>query len=301
MRGRRRTAALSVDRGDVGRVEWGRRKLLALLSGAAISGMAVLIGLTLAVYYTFQPAEAGRGETVAATPPGTHDGLDARDRLALRPMDSVAAEAARPGPLTSERFGTLRLPGARGLGAAGVATGYPQTPEGALAQLVAIDQAALQSGTVPGAQAVISGWAAPGGPSPASWSGVRAVGELLAAAGLPGSGSPTLMVSAAPELGLVKGTVGPDYAVVCVDFVVTATVTVTARVAVADCQRMVWSQDPREQAGQPSRQVRGQEPGEGVGEGRWLIGPGLEPAQPPSVWPGTQAALDAGYRELIHD
>jgi hypothetical protein len=31
---------------------------------------------------------------------------------------------------------------------------------------------------------------------------------------------------------------------------------------------------------------------------RWLIGPGREPAEAPSVWPGTNAAIDAGYREL---
>ena len=86
-----------------------------------------------------------------------------------------------------------------------------------------------------------------------------------------------LTVAATPEMGLVKGAVGSGYVVVCVDFVVTATVTSTARVAAADCQRMVWS------------------------GGRWLIGPGPEPAQPPSVWPGTEAAHDAGYLELTHE
>jgi len=48
----------------------------------------------------------------------------------------------------------------------------------------------------------------------------------------------------------------------------------TARVALADCQRMVWQGN------------------------RWVIGPGREPAPPPSIWPGTDVAIDAGYKEL---
>ena len=31
---------------------------------------------------------------------------------------------------------------------------------------------------------------------------------------------------------------------------------------------------------------------------RWVIAPGPEPAPTPSLWPGTQAALDAGYQWL---
>ena len=185
--------------------------------------------------------------------------------------------ASRPGPLSTRPFDVLVVPSPQRAGAAGVATGFPQTPAGALAQLVAIDQAALQSGSVAGAQEVVKAWAVPGGPSPATWSGVRAVADLLQAAGLPAEGSPTLVVSASPEMGLVKGTVGPAYVVACVDFVVTATLSQTARVAAADCQRMEW---------------RG---------GRWMIGAGPEPAQAPSVWPGTDAAHEVGYRELRYE
>ena len=98
--------------------------------------------------------------------------------------------------------------------------------------------------------------------------------DLLAAAGVSGVGSPQLSVVVRPVMGLVKGTVGPDFAVVCVDLEFTVTVAQTARAAVADCQRMTW-----------------------VGD-RWLIGAGPEPAPAPSVWPGTEAAITAGFREL---
>ena len=52
----------------------------------------------------------------------------------------------------------------------------------------------------------------------------------------------------------------------------------TAQVAAADCQRMVWQDDAT--------------------GGRWVIGPGEEPAEAPSLWPGTQASFDAGYQWL---
>jgi hypothetical protein len=75
-------------------------------------------------------------------------------------------------------------------------------------------------------------------------------------------------------MGLVKASDGGDWVVVCVDFEVDATLARTVRVAVADCARMAWAGD------------------------RWVIGPGAEPAPAPSIWPGTQAAIDAGYKEL---
>ena len=89
---------------------------------------------------------------------------------------------------------------------------------------------------------------------------------------------------ATPMMGLVKATDGPDWAVVCVDFEVDATVTKTARIAAADCQRMMWL--PGSIASAP-----------GAGQGRWTIAAGPEPAPAPSIWPGTDAAITAGYQQ----
>ena len=97
---------------------------------------------------------------------------------------------------------------------------------------------------------------------------------LLSSAGLSGAGSPQLAIVVRPAMGLIKGTVGPDFAVVCVDLEFTVTVEVTSRIAIADCQRMTWAGD------------------------RWLIGPGPEPARAPSVWPGTDLAIEVGYQDL---
>jgi hypothetical protein len=267
--------------------EWSRRRLVAVLAAVGLATVSVLAGAgwmmvdVLTAPHPPSPSVSG-SEPVTVLPGG---GVDPRDELAERPFPQLPLSAARPGPLTTRRFAELRLPPATRLGPAGVSTGYPQTPAGAVAQLASIDQAALQSASVPGAQAVIAGWAVPGGPTSESWSGVRAIAEMLDAAGVTGGHADGgLLVSASPELALIKGTVGDDYAVVCVNFVVTATLTSTARTAAADCQRMVWVPDTAQET---------------PGDGRWMIGPGPEPAQAPSVWPGTQAAHDLGYQVLL--
>ena len=189
-------------------------------------------------------------------------------------MPTAEPDDALPGPLSTRVPEVIELPRPTGTGPAGVPTGFPQTPEGALAQLAAIDVTAMETASLDGVRQVVTDWAAPGGPTPHTWSGVHGMADLLAAAGVSGVGSPQLSVVVRPVMGLVKGTVGPDFAVVCVDFEFTVTVTQTARAAVADCQRMTWAGD------------------------RWLIGAGPEPAAAPSIWPGTEAAIAAGYREL---
>ena len=100
--------------------------------------------------------------------------------------------------------------------------------------------------------------------------------SLLSAAGLSDAGSPQLAIVVRPAMGLIKGTVSPDFVVVCVNLEFTVTVERTSRIAIADCQRMAWAGD------------------------RWVVGPGAEPAPAPSVWPGTDAAVAAGWRDLRH-
>ena len=132
----------------------------------------------------------------------------------------------------------------------------------------------MSSGRLAGVRAVIAGWGLPGGPTTSSWSGVHAMATLLTAAGLSGGGSPQLAIVATPLMGLIKGTVGTDFVLPCIDLELDVALTSTARGAVADCQRMVWQ------------------------AGRWWIGPGPEPAVAPSVWPDSDLALQVGYRDL---
>ncbi len=264
---------------------WDRNKLLFALAAAVLLALAVLAGLVLAVAgalhhphrsaaHTANPAA---GKPISPHPAAGHDVGDERaraDAIAASPMPAVGPDAAQPGPVSTRDPGTIVLPAPTGVGAAGVPTGFGHTTAGALAQLAAIDQTAMQTTSLSGARAVIAGWAAANGPTPQNWSGVAAMAGFLSSAGLSGGGSPQLALVVTPLMGLVKGTVGADVAVVCVDFEFDATLTQTSRVADADCQKMVWQTD------------------------RWVIGPGPEPARPPSVWPDTDTAIGLGYQDL---
>jgi hypothetical protein len=270
--------------------QWTREKMLALLVGAGVLGLVLLVGVGLCVYYALRPAhhsaDGGAGTTASSTTGtgssgggvgGSGSGQDARDALAAKPMAQVGEAASHPSAVSMSALGTpIVLPAAARVGPAGVPTGYPHTPEGAMAQLAAIDQVALQSGSLGTAREVITQWALPGGPTAASWSGVQALTSLLTDTQT--AGTAQLAIVFTPLMGQIKGTVGPDFVVPCIDFELDVTLTQTARGAVADCQRMVWQPDAK--------------------GGRWMVGPGDEPATPPSVWPDTDLAISVGYRDL---
>ena len=266
--------------------EWSRQKMLALLIGAGLTVVLFVVGVALAVVYAVKPAghtaeqnitqtgtsRSGRGGAGGWGQPAA---ADPRDALADKPMMSVDEDASHPGPVSTADPGTpITLPAATGTGPAQVPSGFPRTPEGAMAQLAAIDQTALQSGTLQGAREVISAWAMPGGPTPTTWSGVRALAQFFDAAGLSGGGTHQLAIAVTPLMGQIKGSVGADFTVPCIDFEVDVTLQQTSRGAAADCQRMQWNGT------------------------RWMVGPGAEPATPPSVWPDTDTAIAVGYRDL---
>lgn len=252
---------------------WRSGRLLAVLAAGAVIGLALLGGLVLVVV-TGPTGGTPHGAGTAPVPQPPATAVDGEDALAAAPMPSADPGDARPGPLSTRVAAPLELPRPTGTGAAQVPSGFPHTSAGALAQLAALDVTAMQTGSLDGVRQVITNWAAAGGPNAQTWSGVRGMADLLSAAGLSGAGSPQLAIAVRPVMGLIKGTVGPDFAVVCVDLEFAVTVAQTSRLAVADCQRMAW-----------------------IGA-RWLIGPGEEPAPAPSVWPGTEAAISVGYREL---
>jgi hypothetical protein len=266
---------------------WNRGRLLAVFAAAVTASVLMLLGLGLAVYYTLQPARhpapsrqgsVGRGDAGAAPRSLAGPGGQrlTEDALVSRAMPTVSVDAAQPGPVSSRDPGQIVVPAPTGTGPAGVPTGFPHTPQGALGQLAAIDKTAMQSGSLDGVRAVIAHWAAPGGPTPTSWSGVAAMTDFFNSAGLSGAGGWQLSLVVTPLMGLIKGTVGPDFVVPCVDFQFDVTLQTTVHVAAADCQRMVWRDD------------------------RWDVGPGPEPANPPSVWPDTDLAITVGYQDLRH-
>jgi hypothetical protein len=263
-------------------VQWSRQKMLALLVGAGVCAVVLVAGLVLAVAYAVHPARHTAEHSTHNTPGGESappgrsvQGSDPRDALASKPMRSVDDAASHPAPVSIRDPGTaITLPAPTTTGAVQVPTGFPHTPEGAMAQLAAIDQVALQSGSLAGGREVITHWAEPGGPTRSSWSVVQALSILFDEAGLSGGGSSQLALVLTPLMGQIKGSVGPDFVIPCVDFELDVTLDQTARGATADCQRMAWS------------------------GGRWMIGPGSEPATPPSVWPDTDLSIEVGYHDV---
>lgn len=244
---------------------WNRRRLQILLGVGALVVAAVLAGMVWSVI-----ALIGGGK--ANDRPRAESGAAERNSDAAPPS---SIDAAQPGSLSNGSTGTIKIPQPSTLGAAQVGTGFPQSAKGALAQLIAIDRRAIESASVVTAQDVVGAWAAPGGPSPESWSGVAAVRTLLEGARLPATGSTDLVIRLEPAMGLIQD-VGVGRATVCVDFILTAGVVGNQpdRVAAADCQHMIWRGD------------------------RWAIAPGAEAALTPSLWPGTQASYNVGYQWL---
>jgi hypothetical protein len=254
---------------------WGPARLRALVVVAALVALAVLAGVVLAVVGGLTEQEPGSADSARQEEaPSTE--TSSQDALAAMAMPTTDPDDALPGPVSRQAAGVIELPRTTADGPADVPTGFPRTPEGALAQLAAIDVTAMQSGSMDGVRRVIAEWAAPGGPTPETWSGAAGMASLLSAAGLSGAGSPQLAIVVRPAMGLIKGSVGPQFVVVCVNLEFTVTVEQTSRIAIADCQRVAW-----------------------VGD-RWVIGAGPEPVQAPSIWPGTDAAIAAGWRDLRH-
>jgi len=296
----RRRAAATRD----GSPEWSRAQMLAAVGLVAGIVLVLVTGAGLWLWYRLHPADPStatepRTGAKVAVGPGAVEGagkavtaqsqLARRDALAAAAMATAEPAAALPAVLSTRDPGVIALPAASATGPVGVPSGFTHTPEGALAQLVAIDVDVLGAVTLEHARDVIGSWAAPGGPTGESWSAIKALASFHSAAGLSGGTSPGLAMRATPMMGLVKATDGPDWAVVCVDFEVDATMAKTARIAAADCQRMTWHTD----SAATSANSTG-----AADTGRWVIAAGAEPAQPPSIWPGTDAAINAGYHNL---
>jgi hypothetical protein len=241
---------------------------------AASAGVALMVaGLVLSVAATGRAPDATSSSPPVGEPTAVGVQRPAQDAVASSPMPSLPLASATPGPVSTRDPGApIVLPTCPQAGPAGVATGCPHSREGAMAQLAAIDQSALQSGTMAGARAVIAAWAQPGGPTTTSWSGISAMASLLGDGQVSAGAAVPVVVT--PLMGLFKGQVGADFVVPCIDFEFDLTLARTARVGAADCQRMVWNGT------------------------RWMIGPGPEPVQSANVWPDTEAAINLGYRDL---
>ena len=254
---------------------WPRWRLVSLLAGLAVTGLTLVAGLVLAVFYAVTADTAPDATPTAwpTAPTMPAQGMVVRDRIAAEPMLATEPSDSRETVPTAELPPMITIPAPSGVGVTGVPTGFPHTPEGAVGQLAAINVRVIEAMSIPLAHQVHAGWALPGGVDPARWQLTQGVRAFLAAAHQEGSiRDETTLIQAIPAAGLVKGVDGPDWVVACVLLDVRASIVADARIGWGHCERMQWAQ------------------------GRWLIAPGTPPAKAPSTWPGSQKAVDAGWR-----
>lgn len=262
---------------------WGRGKLLAILAGALGAGLTLLAGIGLFIWQLLaDPPETAALQDTAPSPVVldeatlAQEGPARRGQIAEAPMLTVDdPRAYRQGQVATMVAEPLGIPSPSRTGPVDVPTGYPQTPEGAVAQLAAIDVAVVQAMSVPATHEIYRSWST-GGTDPASWVMTGNVTDFLTAAGQSGQTKESgLVVTAVPAAGQVKGTDGQDWVVACVLLELHARLVEEARAAYGHCEAMTWTVD------------------------RWVIDTTHPVSPAPSTWPGTELAAQAGWRPWV--
>ena len=266
------TAAATAD-------QWGRRRLVRTLVVVAMAALLLLGGLVYAVYSavastrTSSLIPADVAQAAEQLPPGPAR----RDAIAAAAMLAVPPEASRSGTPSARRSPTLTLTPAGRVGPAGVPTGFPKTPEGAIGQLAAIETTVLQGMSIDRAHQVHAAWSTPNAVPVEAWELTGNIQAFLSSGAGQYADSLHAAVVATPVAAQVKGVDGTDWVLACVLLDVKAQISTQARIAYGHCERMQWT----DQDG-----------------GRWVIGDGPAPARAPSTWPGTDLAGQAGWRTL---
>lgn len=261
--------------------EWSRRHLLIAL-GIVVGVAALLLGgLTYAVVKaldTDASATPTSSRSAAENWPvgaGGVRGEEYRDAIAAKPMLKTGPDDMKPAAPALDAPGRMVIGPSTKAGPADVPSGFAHTPDGAVAQLAAIEVAALSPMSIVYARDVHDAWALDGS-SFKRWEIAESIQLFHASAGtVDGDGAVSL--AAVPVGAQIKGTDGPDWVLACVQLDVTVVVVEQARFGYGHCERMQWQ------------------------DGRWLIAPGAPPAPAPSTWPGSQRSLDAGWLLWIEE
>lgn len=267
----RRRSPVPASSGEV--VPLSRTQLVGVLAGLLLVGGVLLYGLGYTLVSSFSAGTAADGVHSSAHA-DDHPG-QRRDAIAAAPMATVAQDAGLTPGVAIALPPAIRLPAATTAGASGVPSGFPRTPEGAAAQLAAIEVRVLSAMSLPLATEVYRDWAMPGGVGAADWSQTRNVQSFLTHARQSSNQlDPGTLVSVTPAAIQIKGTDGHDWVLACVLLDVRAALKAEARMGYGTCERMQWTGD------------------------RWLIGPGTPPAPAPSTWPGSDASVEAGWQPV---
>ncbi len=245
------------------------RAHLTLLAAVTAVALLLLSGLGFAVYFALaDPTTTPTGQVVDSLPAG---GVTVRDEIAAAPMLAVSPSDATSGTPALGTLPTIDIPLVDQIGAEGIPTGYPQTPEGAMGQLGEILVSVLSSMDLAHAQRVQQSWFEDPTGTAGSWPVLGLIQSFLTAGRMPAGLQPGASLTVIPSAGQVKGSDGDGWHVACVLVEITYTFRDQARLAYGHCERMTWQED------------------------RWLIGAGAHPVPGPSTWPGTELAVKAGW------
>jgi hypothetical protein len=160
--------------GGVGQVNaggWDRRRLLVILAYVAAAAMLLLLGLACAVCFALTSATgtakavpaAAAAQPAPAPGPQAAGGAARRDEIASAPMLAVGPADSRSSTPAAVAGPTITIPASTRQGPALVPAGFPRTPDGAVAQLAAIETTVLDGMSIAAANQVYEQWALPGG------------------------------------------------------------------------------------------------------------------------------------------
>ncbi|SDD56513.1 hypothetical protein [Actinokineospora iranica] len=267
-----------------------RRRAGAALTAVLLGALALVGGLiaVLIARGVTPPAPAAGVGWATSTPAATNTGPSTGSNtgsgsddnaLATRPMLQLPPQAAQPQVMSTESAGPpIEVPKPQGVAERWIADGFPATPEGALGQLKALDEAAMTTADPAAYERGFREVAETGAPDPRTTGLFSLLTSLRAKAQLPATGSVSgVSGSYRVTHGHIKGTSADrKFAVVCVlgHFTISARGQVVSA-GVGDCQAMRWNGT------------------------RWRIASGPLAAPAPSAWPGSADAIRAGYREVV--
>ncbi len=195
------------------------------------------------------------------------------DAIAARPMLQVEQNFLPQGEVNASTP-SMVLPASTKT-VAGVASGFPRTPAGAVAQLAAMDQGAYSNFSPDTARAVYTAYALPGAVSITQWEPTSTIFSFYQAN--PKDLPSVMQASFLPVQGLIKGSADDgNFVVACVSGRLSYSYQGdAAQVGVPDCSRMAWH------------------------SGQWVLAPGSKPAMPPVLWPRNAQSYQAGFRDLV--
>ena len=259
--------------GKAAPVPWSRQRLLTVLVATSV---LVLVAFGVAGYYSLRVVfDHGASAVVVST---TAHGQARRDAIAAAPMLSVGPEAMYPATPTAAVAPRFAIPPSRAVGPDSVATGFPRTPAGAVAQLGAIGTRVFSTMSMQVVTAIYRDWAMPGGVGAAAWPLTDDVEQFLSGAQASSTMPAGVTISAIPSGVVVKGTDGPDWVLACALWQISETGGQPVELGYGYCERMQWVPNP------------------GSAGGRWEIAPGKLAAPAPDTWPGTAIAAQAGWK-----